>query len=264
MSAKRKFFIIIIAAVYGIIFVCVMIALIFGGTFGIKHLRYKEEVRGDFVIRYFDNNDVELSALSKDGKTKSRLRIPATVDGKEITNIGKRSILQIEEVRSMCDLSEMSSNNVKDLILAYGELNPAIFYRYYGWKDLFPNAERIFLLEFQSIENVGQTKVYISSQLYKEKEVGRPANISYYYNYANAESNGYYWIDDCAYGSRIEYIPEDPTRDGYTFGGWYKEAECINKWDFDSDTLPEEKTEISEDGEEEVVYQETKLYAKWM
>lgn len=264
MNAKRKFFIIIIAAVYGIIFVCVMIALIFGGTFGIKHLRYREEVRGDFVVRYFDNDDTELSALSKAGKAKSRLRIPATVDGKEITNIGKRSVMQIGEMQDMCDLSEMSSNNVKDLILAYGELNPVIFYQYYDWKDLFPNAERIFLLELQSIENAGQTKVYIPFQFYKEKERGQPANVSYYYNYANAENNGYYWLDDYDYGSKIEYIPEDPTREGYTFGGWYKEEECINKWDFNSDTLPEEKTEISDEGSEEVVYQETKLYAKWM
>ena len=52
--------------------------------------------------------------------------------------------------------------------------------------------------------------------------------------------------------------------EGYTFGGWYKEPECINEWDFGTDVLPEERTEINEEGEEEVVYQETKLYAKWL
>jgi uncharacterized repeat protein (TIGR02543 family) len=29
----------------------------------------------------------------------------------------------------------------------------------------------------------------------------------------------------------------DPTRTGYTFGGWYKESGCTNAWDFDSDTV---------------------------
>ena len=41
--------------------------------------------------------------------------------------------------------------------------------------------------------------------------------------------------------------PADPTEDGWTFGGWYKEAECTNKWDFAADTVEEDIT----------------LYAKW-
>ena len=54
--------------------------------------------------------------------------------------------------------------------------------------------------------------------------------------------------------------PTAPTREGYTFGGWYKETECINEWIFDVDTLPE----ISYDDKNEVVFQETELYAKWI
>ncbi len=90
------------------------------------------------------------------------------------------------------------------------------------------------------------------------------ANVSYFYNYETEENNGYYWIDDWDYGGKIEFTPPEPEREGYTFGGWYKEPECINKWDFETDVLPEERTEINEEGEEEVVYQETKLYAKWV
>ncbi len=41
--------------------------------------------------------------------------------------------------------------------------------------------------------------------------------------------------------------PADPTAEGYTFGGWYKEAECNNAWNFDTDTV--QKSQI--------------LYAKW-
>ena len=71
-------------------------------------------------------------------------------------------------------------------------------------------------------------------------------------------------IDDYDYGEKIEFIPPDPEREWYTFEGWYKEPECINKWDFETDTLPEEVTETNENGEEEVIYQETILYAKWV
>ena len=36
---------------------------------------------------------------------------------------------------------------------------------------------------------------------------------------------------------------------------------CLNKWDFDIDTLP--TSQFENDGET-VIYQETKLYAKWV
>ena len=36
--------------------------------------------------------------------------------------------------------------------------------------------------------------------------------------------------------------PEAPEADGYDFTGWYKEAECVSKWDFGRDTLTEKRT----------------------
>ena len=42
--------------------------------------------------------------------------------------------------------------------------------------------------------------------------------------------------------------PDDPAAAGWSFGGWYKEAECTHKWNFDRDTVTEGKT----------------LYAKWL
>ena len=38
------------------------------------------------------------------------------------------------------------------------------------------------------------------------------------------------------YGSKVTE-PEEPTETGWTFGGWYKEAECTNAWDFASDEV---------------------------
>ena len=41
--------------------------------------------------------------------------------------------------------------------------------------------------------------------------------------------------------------PTAPTKTGYTFGGWYKESGCTNRWDFDIATVTSDVT----------------LYAKW-
>ena len=48
-------------------------------------------------------------------------------------------------------------------------------------------------------------------------------------------------------GSKI-VAPTAPTASGYLFRGWYKEAGCINEWDFDNDVMTETMT----------------LYAKWV
>ena len=41
--------------------------------------------------------------------------------------------------------------------------------------------------------------------------------------------------------------PSNPTRTGYTFGGWYTDQSCTKKWDFEKDTVSDAMT----------------LYAKW-
>ncbi len=48
------------------------------------------------------------------------------------------------------------------------------------------------------------------------------------------------------YGAKIDQ-PANPSATGWTFGGWYKEAECTHAWNFNSD----------------VVQGATTLYAKW-
>jgi len=48
-------------------------------------------------------------------------------------------------------------------------------------------------------------------------------------------------------GAKISKPAPDPTRNNYTFGGWYKEAACTNAWNFETDTVTRNIT----------------LYAKW-
>jgi len=48
-------------------------------------------------------------------------------------------------------------------------------------------------------------------------------------------------------GTKAKVPTPAPTREGFTFGGWYKESSCINAWNFSAD----------------VVTANTTLYAKW-
>ncbi len=87
------------------------------------------------------------------------------------------------------------------------------------------------------------------------------ANVSYLYNYSGAPNENYYWVDSYD-ESVITFIPPEPQREGFSFEGWYKEAECINAWDFSTDITGKEivldpnKTYDTYDG----IY----LYAKWI
>ncbi|WP_438348186.1 InlB B-repeat-containing protein [Paenibacillus sp. FA6] len=53
---------------------------------------------------------------------------------------------------------------------------------------------------------------------------------------------------DTTYDSRI-IAPTPPTRANYSFGGWYKEAGTVNKWDFLTESMPAN---------------DVTLYAKWI
>ena len=86
------------------------------------------------------------------------------------------------------------------------------------------------------------------------------SNTSYLFNYEDAPNEGYFFINEFEHGGKIENTPYEPIREGYTFGGWYKESACTNEWNFDEDKLPE--AEHDEDGNLKFV--ETKLYAKWI
>ena len=49
-----------------------------------------------------------------------------------------------------------------------------------------------------------------------------------------------------AYGKKVT-PPSPPTADGYTFGGWYEDKACTDKWNFSTDSVKKDTT----------------LYAKW-
>lgn len=252
---------------------------------------YYEE--GDFVFAYKDfGNGVErlyLYGLSKEGKQKKCVTLPEEYKGKKINGFGvelatfyggiyyrndfESSIL--ERVYVNFELVDVYDHN-----FSTGEVSNQ--YSFAFWYDFSTSTMRNFsslqkdcvygnnLLENEEIRNK------LVSEFYWER-VTYIGNVSYQYNYEEAPNGGYYWVDNYD-NALIEYIPPEPTRDGYIFDGWYKEKECINQWYFNNDNTSASYTYYeapNEDSTEEYknfyneyisthTYVETKLYAKWV
>ena len=232
-------------------------------------VEYVDREVDDFIVRFYDDY-CEIKGTSAQGNENRFLVIPSYIDGIKVKSIGYASIAgAIDTVDGELTFPDIESGSVEKIYLESAiELYPFSF-------QSCPNLTKIMSPQVLPYDYAIGYDIYYPCNVYKSVTedgsyfVNRfPANISYYYNYERADGVEYYWIDDCEYGSNIEFIPPEPTREGYTFGGWYKEAECINVWDFDTDTLPEKLTEMQENSlgetEEVTVYQETVLYAKWV
>ena len=221
----------------------------------------RDEEWGYFTVKFYDDRETAyITGLTEEGQQQRFLVIPEEIDGVRVSTIGERPPLQMWSSIGYADICSEKLEKV------YFSTSVYIVAGSFRNSSKFVKAVLINGGHINGLNNV--TMKYYPHQTYIDKELAGHlhyacANVSYFYNYDIEENYGYYWIDDWDYGSKIEFIPPEPERKGYTFGGWYKEPECINEWDFETDVLPEERTEINEEGEEEVVYQETKLYVKW-
>jgi len=210
-----------------------------------------------FVCREYSDR-VAIDVLTDLGKEQEILIFPEKIKGKKVT-------LHMENARYLdgsSSYSRFASDKLKKLYLMRVTRTPFE-------KNGLPNLQEIYAIGASESNNVSlsgsgsQWYGYVPNVYDKvfQNEYLKffTANVGYFYNYLDSPNNNYYWIDNYTYGGKITFQPPPPERQGYTFSGWYKEAACMNAWDFDKDTLPQLLTNA--DGE--TIYQETKLYAKW-
>lgn len=228
---------------------------------------------GDFIYRKATNSDeVAIIGLTDSGLQKEILVAPTTVRGYRVGAIGASRIDRKEIKRKYG--SENIMFNSKKLKRIYipteirakaslwgsvsgGDANCVIIvmgiekrYMHYFEKDSIKVSAKCFY------EN---TDYYRGEGIkYWNPDNVMPANVGFYYNYTDSPNDGLYWVDDYD-GELISYVPKNPVRSGYTFAGWYKEPECINEWDFETDIVP-----AKEYGVGVYHFKELTLYAKWI
>ena len=193
-----------------------------------------------------DEYYVRLRELSDYGKQQKYIIVPAELDGYPVKEIGKPHLL--------AGLDTQWESEVLEKIYFQGwyETGPSSFL------NNCPKLEKAFLF-VGKMGGISRQICYFANKKEGPTSNMQFANVSFYYNYDGAPNENFYWIDDLD-NEKIEVIPPVPEREGYAFGGWYKESECINAWDFATDIVPAK--EYTEDGD--YVYKETCLYAKWV
>ncbi len=228
---------------------------------------YVSGENGDFKYRLYTGTHkkfIKLDGLTEEGKKKEIIVVPTEIDGYPVEWLS--SGLDLFSSRSDFDFGFIESENLKAIYLPHSKITTDAYETFLDC----PNLEKIVYIGVNAYD--GAYEVYYNQKVYfpcldEDNETSYYyygeiyyANVVYLYNYEGAENEGHYWVDYFAYGEKIGYIPEEPKRTGYTFGGWYKEAECENIWNFEADTLPQAK--YDQLGRE--LLQKTKLYAKWI
>lgn len=226
---------------------------------------------GDFRYDLLTDDTAVIMTLSEEGKTKRELTIPTYIDWYRVTEIGKK-----DDTNST---NTQSQNTFASDALECVYLESIVYFNDKYQFNLCPNLKKIIYVGKDSLPEIDKQsngfEAFSSSGIkilcnllndgeeIKNNGLYEEANVVYKLNY---ETTGRDFYDlDSTLGSLIK--PQDPTREGYVFKGWYTEPECINEWDFENDEVTSKSSlqEIIEDGETKrySVIVKTYLYAKW-
>lgn len=214
---------------------------------------------------YTSENGAERAAfligLTQSGLEQEALIYPSEIDGITVCDIGYTTRTNsISPWAPIIEVGSLESENLKKMFFLK---NP--------WIDInvtidFSSKIKAVYWNIEEEYKEWKHKPLITTQSYCKKfdiKASKSiifANVMYMYNYENSPNEGCYWIDSYDEGL-ITFMPPMPQREGYYFVGWYKEPECINKWDFDIDKTGKEiKMDNNLDSEYEGIY----LYAKWV
>ena len=213
---------------------------------------------GDYLYRVTNdsmhNHCVTIMELSEQGKQKETIVFPTEINGVLVKAFGDEFGFRIEGMIESENLKNVYMHSQIERFVNDDSFHELKGYTLYSGFDssmsrYFAFYDTIYL---SKEDNTWLNKLESDHEVFEKV---RYANVIYYYNYDNKTT---FFVDDCD-GTVVNVIPPNPYRKGYEFLGWYKEPECINKWDFENDIVPSK--EYDENGQ--YILKEIKLYAKW-
>ena len=211
--------------------------------------------------------------LTKKGREKEVVYVLDEYRGKPVTALGKPGYFGISP--------DFSSENLKKIYFPWSinymfkgcyhgvvveyviSASNTIIPSYSRYTNTYCNEglydDLLFVIPLYAYEIIGQNYRLDSYRVHEDFiDVCTPANIAYFFNYKDNPNEGYFFVDLLESTGKLTKPPYDPKREGYEFSGWYTDAECTDKWDFDNDVVT---IEFDEEGNR--IYEEFCLYAKW-
>jgi len=219
----------------------------------------KTEAEGDFLLTKNDYNEYLIYDLSKQGLNKEYIVVPETIRGNDakiypynggtvFRNSSKLKKVYLSYEIFVANWNSALENNRKKATIFYEDksftINRGIMLCGNSFLSVYKGARMFYsCMTFKKHfkDNVWYALERSDTTNYKSLDY-LLANITFMYNYQDSPNEGCFWIDDLETGETLNYIPT-PTRDGYTFGGWYADSECTMPYDF---TLPHIKKPLKE------------------
>ncbi len=212
--------------------------------------------------------------LTELGMKQKELVYPSTIDKYTVYGIGYYYSTGVYPIIA----GEVKSENLQKFFMPVFPKEDAICLyerKVVLWDSSYGYETIKSLQDLDSRTNVYGYNIYVKEdEMLLQRNISfLIANVSYMYNYDNDMNDGYYWVDTYD-ESLITFIPPEPTREGYIFGGWYKEADCINMWDFETDITGKKiymdrgnNFYINDEHDRKLLnrkYDGIYLYAKWL
>ena len=232
--------------------------------FGCEFLKPKREgIAGDVEYYYDGDHGYIVTGFTDIGKQKDIIYVLDEVAKRPVTHIGLIQLIGAKKAVFECE-------NIKKIYFPWSIVKDSRA-EWFGKESLqcivsastreyiyIPYEQKTYVvpsLTYKSILETGRIGNDID-RVHEEHLL--PANISYFFNYDDSPNENYFFVDLLEETGKLTKPPYDPKREGYTFGGWYTEAECVNPFNFEEDSVT-----INFDEEGNRIYEEFCLYAKW-